>query len=166
MKRRRWIGYLAASAAVSATAIAGSVAVDPQSDWYRRLDKPDWQPPGAAFGPVWTALYASIAWSGGRSLARAEGPDRRRYGSALTANLALNAGWNWLFFGARNPVAGLAGIAALNVSNLALIRQTRRIDRPAAAALIPYTLWTGFATALNADIVRRNSGRDEHGDPT
>lgn len=159
MNRRPWIGYLVASAAVSATAIAGSIAVDPRSDWYRRLDKPVWQPPGAAFGPVWTALYASIAWSGGRSLSRAAGSGHRRYLPTLAANLALNAGWNWLFFGARNPVAGLAGIAALNVSNLALIRQTGRIDRPAATALIPYAIWTGFATALNADIVRRNSGR-------
>ena len=159
MKRRLWIGYLAASAAVSATAVAGSIAVDPRSDWYRRLEKPEWQPPSAAFGPMWTALYVSIAWSGGRSLGRAVGSDRRRYLSALAANLALNAGWNWLFFGARNPVAGLAGIAALNLSNLALIRQTSRIDRPAAGALIPYAIWTGFATALNADIVRRNSGR-------
>jgi len=159
MKRRPWIGYLATTAAVGATAVTGSVAVDPRSDWYRRLDKPAWQPPGSAFGPVWTALYASIAWSGGRSLGRAVDGDRRRYIAGLAANLALNAGWNWLFFGARNPVAGLVGIAALNVSNLTLIRQTGRTDRTAAAALIPYAIWTGFATALNADIVRRNSGR-------
>lgn len=160
MKRHRWTGYLVSSAAVSATAVAGSIAVDPRSDWYRQLDKPDWQPPGAAFGPVWTALYASIAWSGGRTLSRATGVDRGRYVAALATNLALNAGWNWLFFGARNPAAGLAGIAALNLSNLSLIRRTVRVDRKAAAALIPYAIWTGFATALNADIVRRNGRRN------
>lgn len=158
--KHRWIGYLASSAAVAATAAAGSIAVDPRSNWYRGLDKPEWQPPSAAFGPVWTVLYASIAWSGGRSLGRVTGAGRQRYLSALAANLALNAGWNWLFFGARNPVAGLAGIAALNVSNAALIRQTGKIDRAAAAALIPYAIWTGFATALNAEIARLNSVRD------
>lgn len=156
MKRHPWAGYLTAVAAAGAAAVAGSIAVDPRSDWYRGLDKPDWQPPGSAFGPVWTGLYASIAWSGGRALNRATGSDRRRYISALATNLSLNAGWNWLFFGARSPAAGLAGIAALNLSNLSLIRTTARIDGKAAAALIPYALWTGFATVLNADIVRRN----------
>ncbi|WP_353216228.1 tryptophan-rich sensory protein, partial [Sandarakinorhabdus sp.] len=26
----------------------------PRADWYARLNKPTWQPPGWAFGPAWT----------------------------------------------------------------------------------------------------------------
>jgi tryptophan-rich sensory protein len=37
-----------------------------------------------------------------------------------------------------------------------LIRRTARTDPRAAAALVPYALWCAFATALNADIARRN----------
>lgn len=52
-------------AAVGATATVGGVATRPvvESRWYRRLRKPDWQPPGAVFGPVWSVLYALIAAS-------------------------------------------------------------------------------------------------------
>jgi tryptophan-rich sensory protein len=38
-------------------------------------------------------------------------------------NLALNAGWNWLFFGLRSPRAGLAGTVLLDVSHAELIRR-------------------------------------------
>src|SRR3954447_26017544 len=51
--------------AVAATAGLGARATAPalNSRWYRRLDKPSWQPPGPVFGPVWTVVYALIAAS-------------------------------------------------------------------------------------------------------
>lgn len=155
-RRGRWGSYLLGTGAATITAVAGAAAVDPDSQWYRDLDKPDWQPPPQAFGLVWTPLYGTVAWSAGRTLQRCDGAQRRRYLSALTSDLALNAGWNWLFFGAQNPAAGLVGIAALNLANLRLIKQTAKIDKVAAAVLVPYALWCGFATALNASIWRRN----------
>ena len=38
------------SAAVASTAVIGGLGTDVGSHWYRHLDKPAWQPPGAAFG--------------------------------------------------------------------------------------------------------------------
>src|SRR3954452_19978593 len=51
--------------AVAATAGLGARATTPalSSRWYRRLDKPSWQPPGPVFGPVWTVVYALSAAS-------------------------------------------------------------------------------------------------------
>lgn len=155
-QRRGWLGYAVSTAAVVATAVSGSVAVDPNSHWYRRLRKPPWQPPAPAFGLVWTPLYATIAWSAGRVLNRVSPGERSAYATSLGTNLTLNAGWNWLFFKAHKPAAGLVGLAALNASNLQLIERTARTDGKAAALLVPYALWCGFATALNADIWRRN----------
>jgi tryptophan-rich sensory protein len=147
---------LKTSAAVTATALAGSLATRPDSRWYRKLDKPAWQPPPAAFPIVWTALYGLLAVAGARVLDRARGPARAAFVRGYATNLALNAGWTVVFFGACAPRAALAEIALLNVSNLALLNQARSVDRAAAAAIAPYVVWTAFATALNSSIVARN----------
>ena len=49
-------------------------------------------------------------------------------------------------------------ILALDVANVALLREAVKHDRTAALALKPYAVWTGFATALNASIWWRNRG--------
>lgn len=142
--------------AVAAAAAVGAAAVDANSAWYRGLATPRWQPPSWAFGAVWTPLYATIAWSAGRSWNQAGERERTQLVAALTMNLSLNAAWSWLFFAARSPRAGLAGTLLLDASTLHLIRITSRTDRHAAAALLPYSAWCWFATALNARIARHN----------
>jgi Tryptophan-rich sensory protein (mitochondrial benzodiazepine receptor homolog) len=144
------------AAGVAAAAAAGSAATKPGSTWYRSLDKPAWQPPPAAFPIVWTSLYALIAVAAARTLNRLPPAERRRFWRTYALNLGLNAGWTGVFFGARRPGLALAEIAALNSSNIALLRRAWRTDRLAGAALLPYVAWTGFATALNGSIAARN----------
>lgn len=150
---------LITTAAVAATAVAGKIGTDVSSRWYKRLDKPSWQPPGAAFPVVWSALYTLIAGGGARALHRAEqeGPQaRNRYLGAYGTNLALNAGWTWSFFTAQNPPLAAAEVLALEASTLDLVRRTWQLDRNAGIALLPYAAWTTFATALTVEIARRN----------
>lgn len=156
MSKGRLGVYAAAAAAVTATAVAGARAVNIDTGWYQGLRKPDWQPPSWAFGAVWTPLYASIAWAGGHAVLRTRGRQRREVVTAFAVNLTANAAWNWLFFGRRSVLGGLAGTVVLDLSNADLIRRTARYDSAAAAALIPYAAWCLFATGLNAAIARRN----------
>jgi len=150
-------GLARTSAAVTATAVIGVLGTDVTSRWYRHLDKPAWQPPGAAFGPAWTTLYGLMAVASARTLDRLEEPgDRRAFATAFGANLMLNAGWNWLFFKARRPRWALAEILLMEVSTLDLTRRAAHVDRRAAKMFIPYAGWVAFATALNASIARRN----------
>ena len=145
------------SAAVAAAAVIGILGTDVKSRWYRSLDKPAWQPPGTAFGPAWTTLYALMAVASARTLDRLEDPEERRaFATAFGANLALNAGWNWLFFKAQRPRWALAEIVVLEASTLDLTRRAAGADSAAAAMLAPYAGWVAFATALNAAIARRN----------
>src|SRR4051794_15701273 len=93
----------ATGSAVTATALLGGAASrDVSSSWYRQLDKPSFQPPGAAFPVVWTSLYADVAVSSASALdrlrARGDEEQARRFAIALGANLAANASWTWLFF--------------------------------------------------------------------
>ena len=148
------------AAAVAATAVIGTLGTDVTSRWYHQLDKPTWQPPGAAFGPAWTTLYALMTLACARALDRVEEPaPRRAFTTAFGVNLVANAGWNWLFFTARRPRWALAEIALLEASALDLTLRAAKVDRPAAAMLMPYAGWIAFAAALNAAIVRRNPGR-------
>ncbi|MFB4287256.1 TspO/MBR family protein [Nonomuraea sp. ATR24] len=143
---------------VTAAAVAGTLATDARSAWYRRLAKPSWQPPPQAFGLVWTPLYGLITYAGVRALSNGREEDRRAFRGALAANLLLNAAWPALFFRAHAPRAALAEIAVLNASNALLVRRGWTADRRAGLLLLPYAGWTLFATALNAAIARKNPG--------
>jgi translocator protein len=145
-----------ATAAVAVAAGLGTVAVDVSSAWYRRLEKPSWQPPAAAFGPVWTGLYASMVYAGARAWREAEPATRRTLVLVGGANLVLNAGWNVVFFRAHKPTAAVATIVALESTTLAFMAVARRNSPAAAAVLVPYAAWTGYASALNIAIARRN----------
>jgi translocator protein len=147
---------LITSAAVTATAVVGVVGTDVRSRWYARLDKPRWQPPGVVFGPVWTSIYGLTALASARALDRADAPTRHRYATALGVNLVLNVGWPWVFFTAKRPGWALLEVVALELSTLDLARRTRRLDPVAAGLLAPYAVWGGFATALTAEIARRD----------
>lgn len=148
------------SAAVAATAVSGALAPSPDSDWYRGLRKPPFQPPPAAFPLVWTPLYADVAVSSAAVLdslamaGRHHAADEFR--RALGVNLALNAAWTWLFFRARRPWLATAECAVLAASSASLARRAGEVDRRAGAALAPYAAWTGFATVLSGSIAWLN----------
>jgi len=169
------------TAATVATAAAGGVATDPDSSWYLKLRKPDWQPPAIAFPLVWTALYADLAVTSAVALDRAARLDRaagleraagrastggkdsrrelRAYRSALAANLVLNASWSWFFWRSRTPWLAAAEAALLAASSADLVRRTYRLNRGAGVSLAPYAAWCGFATALSTAIAGLNSAK-------
>jgi len=149
------------AAAVAATAGAGSMASkDVNTPWYAALDKPPYQPPGAAFPIAWTTLYTDIALTAAHALDRLEAAGRTEeaaaYRRALALNLVVNAGWSWVFFRWHRlgPAVGVAGLLALSSADL--VRRTSRVSPAAAAALAPYPAWCTFATVLSAGIARRN----------
>lgn len=151
----------ATSLAVAATAGTGSIANPSRVPaWYTRLRKPAYQPPGAAFPVVWTALYADIAATSATAVdrLRATGQHQkaRRYTAALGINLFLNAGWSWVFFRYHKLGASALGAAALTASSADLVRRTAEADPRAGLALSPYALWCSFATALSIRIWHLN----------
>ncbi|WP_068165152.1 TspO/MBR family protein [Rhodococcus phenolicus] len=152
---------LGTAAATTMTALVGSVASrETDSRWYRKLRKPAFQPPAAVFPIVWTALYADIAVTSAAAIdeltERRDFGERRTYIAALTANLALNASWTWVFFRGGRLMSATAVAALLAVSSADLTRRTAVVVPAAGAALAPYAGWTGFATVLSARIAQLN----------
>jgi len=147
-------------AAAAASAVAGALATDPNSAYYRTLDKPSWQPPPPVYGIVWTPLYADIALSTGHAISRlgeaGRVAERRELMGALAVNLGLNTAWSWLFFRNHRPWLAATECAVLTASSADLVRRVGAADRRAGLALAPYPAWCAFATALTVAIARRN----------
>lgn len=143
---------------VLAASLLGQLATFPNLvPWYAGLAKPSFNPPNWIFGPVWTALYALMAFAAWRILSLPGGTPGRR--TALTfffAQLALNVLWSWLFFGLNSPLAGLVNIVPQLLLILATIDRFRRLDTIAAYCLWPLAAWVAFATVLNLEIWRLN----------
>lgn len=149
-----------AGTTVAATAIAGSLASQPDAQWYQQLAKPNWQPPPIVFPIVWSALYANIAVT---SVAVLNEFDRRgeidaadAYRKALATNLALNAGWSWLFFRAHNLGAATVGAGVLAASSVQLASSAAKARPRFGALLGTYAAWTCFATVLAGAVWWRN----------
>lgn len=147
--------------ATAAAAVAGSVASKQGvQGWYTTIRKPSYVPPNVVFPIAWTTLYADIAVTSSavidRFRADGEPAKARGFAAALAANLVLNAGWSWIWFGKRRLGAGALAAGVLAASSADLARRAADADPKLGAALAPYPAWCTFATVMSADIWRLN----------
>ncbi|WP_231639149.1 tryptophan-rich sensory protein [Sphingomonas profundi] len=124
--------------------------------WYRRLDKPGYTPPDAAFGAVWPMLETGLALGGYRLLRKPSGAARNAAIGLWLLNTAMIGGWTQLFFREKRLAASAAASGAMVATGAAYVATAARVDRPAAAAAIPFVAWLGFATLLAERIWRDN----------
>jgi translocator protein len=155
---RSLLSGLLALLVVAAAASLGFLATIPNiSPWYDELVKPAFNPPNGIFGPAWVALYLLMAFALWRVLRQSGETMARRAAIVLfLAQLALNALWSFLFFGAHSPLMGLIAIVAQWLLIVATIAGFLPLDRPAALALVPLAAWVAFAGLLNFEIWRMN----------
>jgi len=129
----------------------------PIDDWYAKLRKPSWQPPGWAFGPAWTLILGSAAYAG--ILAWGTAPDaatRRDIIIVFAVNGLCHFLWSPLFFRFRRPDWALIEVPFLWGSIAAMIVVIWPLSTLGGALLVPYLLWVSFAAFLNLTIVRLN----------
>ena len=151
-------GILQAIGFVLLVNVVGSVPgvlSSPDTPWFRALEKPAFYPPELAFPVVWTALFTLLGvalWL----VWRADGPGRRLALGLFVVQMVFNVAWTPAFFTAQELFAGLVIIGTLWVLLVATIVAFRRVDRRAAALLVPYLLWVTFAAVLNFELWRLN----------
>lgn len=142
--------YAVAALGCNAVGIIGSVfTVNKIPTWYAALEKPFFSPPNWVFGPVWTLLYTlmgiavAIIWESKRG-------NKRDHALAwFGTQLALNAVWTPIFFGAQRLDVAFLVIVAMVVAIIGTIISFKKISKPAAWMLVPYLAWVSFATTLN-----------------
>jgi len=152
-----WIGLVVFLAICFAAAgIGGAVTTPKIFGWYATLTKPSWNPPNWIFGPVWSALYLSMAVAAWL-VWRQDGVLGARLQLALFGvQLLLNVLWSCLFFGLQNP--GLAFVEVLLMwAAIAATMATFWLRSTVAGLLfMPYLAWVSFASVLNFMIWRLN----------
>jgi tryptophan-rich sensory protein len=141
---------LASVVGVNVVGAVPALLAGPDSAWFRSLVKPAIYPPPWAFGVVWTALFTLLGVA--LALVWLAGPERRPVRVALgffAAQMALNVAWTPAFFALEDLALGLAVIVALWPLVAATLWAFARVDRRAAALVVPYLLWVTFAALLN-----------------
>ncbi|XP_053201692.1 translocator protein-like isoform X1 [Panonychus citri] len=122
--------------------------------WYEKLKRPSWRPPNIAFPIVWTALYTTMGAASYliyRDGGGFNGPARLPL-TVYGVNLILNGLWTPLFFGAKRIDLALADILALIGVIGGCVATFYPVNKTAAYMMIPYLLWTSFASLLNFKI--------------
>lgn len=123
---------------------------------FKRLDKPEFAPPPAAFPIAWNALYTMMGIARYRAgMSRTERGLDNSFPS-YDIQLGLNFLWSFLFF-----KWGLRGTALIEMTVLLgaialTMERFYREDRTSGLLMVPYMGWVVYALALNASIWKMN----------
>lgn len=143
------LGLLVLVVAVNAVGAAPAVLGGPDTAWFEALTKPALYPPSWLFGVVWTVLFTLSGIAVWLLLRADASPARRRALAAFVLQFAFNVAWTPTFFTFRLIGPALAVIVALAVALTGTVVAFARVDRRAAALLVPYLAWVCFAAVLN-----------------
>jgi len=125
--------------------------------WYATIQKPSWRPPNWVFGPVWTALYATMAVAAWLVWRRSGLSGARLPLTLFAVQLVLNAAWSPIFFGLKSPGGAFAEIVVLWIAVVATTVAFFRAAPLAGWLFVPYLGWVSFAAVLNFAIWRLNA---------
>ena len=157
-RRGNALALLASLTAVAVVAvIGGSWTKTDAGSWYSTLELPAWNPPGWAFGVVWTILYALMAVAAWMVWKAGTDDERVRPALAIYAvQLLLNLAWTGIFFALEQPEWALAEIVALFAAVVLTTIAFHRVNARAGRLLVPYLAWVAYAASLNVGIVVLN----------
>jgi len=125
----------------------------PSSEWYLKLNKAPWTPPGWIFGLAWTtimicySLFLADLWSR---------PVPKAAWILFILSLALNITWNYFFFNLHWMKIALVNLAALTVVIWVFFFEYRNEMKMKTLLLLPYMIWLVIAVSLNAYAVLKN----------
>ena len=129
-------------------------------EWYERLAKPKWTPPGSAIGTIWSVLYPVIIVTFGYVVVRVSSGHMP---ASVLVPVAINAVSNVAFtpiqFGLRNLVLASADILVVLITIVWCMVAFWPHAPVASLALFPYLAWVGTATVLQLSITRMNRRR-------
>lgn len=137
----------------SAGFIGSLYTSDALNSWFQSIEKPSIQPPDWVFAPIWFILYTLMGISFYLILKSGIKDNIKKYAlSFFILQLIINACWPIVFFGYKSFSGGfiISGLLVILIGITAYIFYG--IKRSAGFLLIPYLLWSAFATLLSYKI--------------
>lgn len=131
---------------VNALGALPSAFIGADTTWF---DEPWFFPPDIAFPVVWTLLFSLLGVALFLVWRTDAGRKRTRALTAFAIQFVLNLAWTPAFFGLQRPDLGLLVIGLLWLAVVGTVVLFDRVDRRAAALLVPYLAWVTFAAVLN-----------------
>ena len=129
---------------------SGLISFISLKDWYAMLERPPGTPPNGVFGPIWTILFAMMGYALAVVLSADPGKERKQALRWFSIQFLFNLAWTPVFFGLHRIDAALVIIALLLVAVVVVVGKFLRVSRLAGWLLVPYLLWVGYASYLNA----------------
>jgi tryptophan-rich sensory protein len=124
--------------------------------WYRNLERPPWQPPGAVFGIIWPYNFAALI-AAGIAVALNGSPAARTVwlvGLALSVTAALT--WARLFYVSHSLWPAAIALIAAAVLTVPIVVAAWNTRTWAGAILLPYNVWVALAASLSVGYALRN----------
>lgn len=127
-------------------------------DYYSALKKPSWNPPAKLFGIAWALLYALISASVAIVYTKTNGFQEAatNYVLILLLNYVANQAFTYIEFKLKNLKLAYLDTVLVAITTFLLIYATIPYSKLAAWFLVPYLLWSCFATLLAWSIYQLN----------
>ena len=128
--------------------------------WYNSLKKSSLTPPSWIFGVVWSILYLTMSVAAIRVWNSNKCKETIRLIclpiSIFIVHLIFNFSWTYIFFTMKRPDLALLDIVIMTSLVSSLTYTFWKHDIIAGWLMIPYLIWSLFATYLNMVIVFKN----------
>lgn len=127
-----------------------------ESDFYKNLKKPQFQPPAWLFTPVWMIIYLLLFVSLMLIINAPTSPYKNYAYLAFAIQMILNFSWMPVFYKERKICPAFVISILLFLSIIAMMIIYYKISIIAALLQIPYLLWSIYAAAINFYICKAN----------
>ena len=145
--------FLCIAICIMVEIFSGLITQGSVNTWYKTIIKPEFTPPNWLFAPVWTLLYLMMGFAWGHiNAVLSDYKILKRANILFVTQLVFNALWSIIYFGAHSVGYALLDIVLLLLALILTIYHFFRISKLAGWLLVPYLLWTLYATVLNASI--------------
>ena len=126
-------------------------------EFYNSLTLPFFTPPQMAYGIIWSIIYICISISIYQILNTYKIKDiPKSYKYTILLNYIANQSFQPLFFLLKSPFLGFVSCILTFITSLFLYKETKDLKEKSAKYLIPYILFSLFATILSLSIYLLN----------